>query len=172
MKKLIIILALIIIAIFSVDAQEMVNPIDVLEGNWLCKVNSISPEPANDDWKTNCKTISYEPIMNRNGLKQVSHSENSEQDDMYYFFDAAKGKLYGMCVDANGYMWQTEMAVNKNGNFDTTTGGPIHDTSITMTNDMQMINDNELSFEHKEFKDGKEIMKVSGTFYRIPDDLD
>jgi len=167
MKNSIIILALLCIAFCSADAQDKVNPIDILEGNWLCKVMTINPKQTNNDWKTHQTIVSYKPIMERNGLKQITYS-NHKQKEMYYFFDAAEGKLFGVNVDENGYMWQTQMTVNNKGNFDMTTGGPIHDTSIKMTNNMKIVSDNELSFDHIEYKDGKEILKVTGAFYRIP----
>ena len=167
MKNSIIILALVCIPFFTARAQDMVNPIEILEGNWLCKVDNITPEQADDGWKTHDVVVSYEPIMEGNGLKQIMHSQPNEKE-MYYFFDAAEGKLLGMSVDENGYLWQTQMTVNTNGNFDMTKGGPMHDSSITMTNDLKIVSDSELSFNHIEYKNGKEILKVTGKFYRIP----
>lgn len=167
MKKIVIILAFLCIAFSSADAQDKVNPVDILEGDWLCKINTMSPDQGNDEWKASHTVVSFEPISDGNGLKQITHSP-TDATEMYYFFDAAKGCLYGMNVDKNGYLWQTQMTVNDKGNFDMTTGGPIHDTSITMTNDLKIISDSELSFDHVEYKDGKEILKVTGLFYRIP----
>ncbi len=168
MKNTLIILALLCTASCSVDAQAKFNPIDLLEGNWLFKTNTIHPEPTDIEWKTTHTIVRYEPIMERNGLKQISYSQNKEKE-MYYFFDGVIEKLYGMQVDENGYMWQTEMALNDEGNSCITAGGPIHDTSLKMTNDLKIISDSELSLEHVEYKDGKEVLKVTGMFYRIPD---
>ena len=168
MKNAILILALLCMSYYTAKAQDKVNPVEILAGDWLCTVDNITPKQTDDDWKTSNVIVSYEPIMKGNGLKQIIYSPIAEEE-MYYFFDAAKGKLVGMSVDENGYMWQTEMIVNDKGNFDMTTGGPIHDASITMTNDLKIISDSELSFEHIEYKDGKQILKVTGAFYRMPD---
>ena len=168
MKNSIIALVLLCIPFCTAKAQDKVNPIEILEGNWLCKVETITPGQADDTWRTHDVVVSYEPIMERNGLKQTTYAKPKETE-MYYFFDAAEGKLLGMNVDENGYLWQTQMTVNDKGNFDMTKGGPMHDDSITMTNDLKIISDSELSFDHTEYKNGKEILKVKGKFYRIPD---
>lgn len=168
MKNLFIVFALCCISIFSADAQDKVNPIDVLEGTWMLKVQTVAPIPADNSWETTNTIVNFETILDGNGLKQTTYREFDETE-AYFFFDAANGILYGTSVDANGYVWQTKMGLNNQGNFDTTIGGPIGDETLKIKNDLKIVSKSELSFAHSEYKNGKEVLKAVGVFHRLPE---
>ncbi len=168
MKNLILLLMLCGTTIFSATAQERVNPIEMLQGQWVLKVQNVSPAPADDSWQTTNTLVEFKPILEGRGLIQTTYNRLDETE-VYFFYDSSKEILYGSSVDANGYLWRTEMPLNDKGdNFGLTTGGPVNDATLKVQSDLKIVSKSEMTFTHTEFKDGKEVLKASGTFHRMP----
>lgn len=168
MQKTIASILLLVCLASNTFSQESLNPVQFLKGYWLLKVTNVQPAATEDKQTMDNRLIQFSSILDDKGLIQTTYEKYGEVE-VYYFYDSAKGILYGTTVDDNGYVWQTQMGVNSNGRFDITTGGPINDTSIKVKSELNIISDNEMKFKHSEFKDGKEVILAEGIFHRIPD---
>ena len=127
----------------------------------------MEPKPEDDSWKSENKFVEFKSILEGKGLIQTNYDKLGETE-VYFFYDSAKGILYGSSVDANGYVWQTQMGVNNKGGFDATTGGPVNDPTLTVKSELNIISKSEMSFEHKEYKNGEEVLSAKGVFHRLP----
>ncbi len=151
-----------------VNAQSTVqNPTEYLKGTWLRKVNTVTPLPNDLSWKDKTSVVEFKRTLNGNGLHQISY-EGTREDEVYYFFDAAVQKLYGMKVDANGYVWQTEMQVNEDGSFGEIIGEALNDKQPKETIQLTKVSENEMTFTYKVYKNKKVALTAEGIFLRIP----
>lgn len=148
-------------------AQDQNNPIDFLQGDWLLKLSKVDPTPDGEDGNMDNALVRFEAILDNRGLKQTTFNNFSEVE-VYYFYDFSKSILYGNTVDANGYLWQTKMLVNADGSYAETTGGPLHDASLTVSSQLKVISPTEMTFKHIEYKNGQQVIKAEGHFHRMP----
>lgn len=151
----------------GLNAQSTESPIDYLKGTWLRKVTKVTADGDDGSWKDVNAVVQFKETLNGKGLRQIS-SENGNESEVNYFYDEPNKKLYGMSIDANGYVWQSEMGVNDDGSFQQVTGVALNDKSGKETIDLEQVSYNEMSFVYKVYKNKKVIVTAEGVFLRIP----
>jgi len=152
---------------FSQNSMAIEDPIAFLSGQWIQKTTSIEPAPEHSDWKSQVVLNEFEPILKGKGLHRTITTDGGMVVEGYFFYDSVTRKLYGMSVDENGYVWQTESVLDGEGNATGNKGGPINDPSVSMLSELEVVDHNEVRFTQTwADPSGTTIMK--GVFIRVP----
>jgi len=161
MKKYIVAIVLCLIPLLT-SAQEIGTPVDFLAGNWVRKVKSVTPNQAEELWKGQSAYVEFKGMLNGKGLHQISY-EGLGEAEVHLFYDEPSKKMYGMTIDANGYVWQSEMVLN--GNTLEITGTAIIDSSVKEIVQLTKVDAAEMSFVYTMFKNDKKTVTAEGTFF-------
>ena len=166
MKKLSLIILVTCYTIVLSYAQENINTVELLAGEWIQKTTSIEPAPPSDDWKTRTTINEFIPILDGKGLHRVAYDGVSIVEG-YYFYDEGSKKMIGMSVDENGYVWQTETVMNEKGVVVGNKGGAISDNTARLETEIKLIDESEFHFVQHFFDGDAEILTVKGFYIRV-----
>lgn len=169
MKKtllLISILCMIFATVLNAQSHQTGNPLEFFFGEWVQKTSSIDPAPKNDAWKAQVTNNTFIPILDGKGAHRIATSGNTTLEG-YFFYDTGAGKVYGMSVDDNGYVWQTESILDDNGNIVGNSGRALNDDSVGIETDFEFIDENEFRFIQYFFEEGQQTIAVEGVFIRV-----
>ena len=143
------------------------SPFDFWAGEWVQKTTSISPAPKSDAWKAQVVLNRFEQIMNGDGLYRQAFTDDGVIE-AYFFLDSGAGKVYGMSIDANGYVWQTESKLSDEGGISQMVGEPLNDKSLKIESNLKRLNENNVEFTQNIYEDGKKVQTLTGIFIRVP----
>ena len=150
------------------DESYEYNPLQFWEGQWILKNTSITPEPANDNWKSEFGLNEFIPILNGQGMHRIAKS-GTQRNEAYMFFDRGSSMVYVMSIDPAGYVWESSAIIDESKDTIIFVGTAKNDSSTSIQAVLKILNENEVTFEQQIFQNGEEISEYKGLWLRIPE---